>query len=243
MLTSLWNAMLCALDGGTIAGVEASTGQKAVLFIITIFGIVFTSVLVGIITTGIEEGLDGIAHEGSKVLERRPHVLVLGCMPVTAEILRSLAQHNEQGRYVEPVVVLEEQRDIVEVGKELDFELEAFTKTKTIYRQGCPYSKDDLGLCSIENARAILVTESSDVEAVKTVLVCAALLKELGRDVPLFVVCEKEEAFDLLQEQAGELTTSSTPIACSRAPSRRSRASTRRCKRRSPGMQSRCLTR
>ena len=134
LLTSLWNTTLCALDGGTIAGMEANTGQKAVLFIITLFGIVFSSVLVGIVTNGIEERLDAIAHEGSKVLERRQHVLVLGCVSVTPEILRSLAQNYEHGRHVEPIVVLEEERDIVEVGKELDFELGEFSKTKTIYR-------------------------------------------------------------------------------------------------------------
>jgi len=205
MLGSLWNATLCALDGGTIAGMEANNGQKAVLFVITIFGIVFSSVLVGIVTTGIEEYLDGLAHEGSKVLERRPHVLVLGCAPVTAEILRSLAQNNESGRYVEPIVVLEDVHDVVEVGKELDFKLGSFSKTKTIYRQGCPYSEDDLGFCSIENARAILVTVQSDDEAIKTVLVCVALLRKLGREVPLFVVCEEESAFAFTQKEVGEL--------------------------------------
>ena len=205
LLGSLWNATLCALDGGTIAGMEANNGQKAVLFVITIFGIVFSSVLVGIITTGIEERLDDAAHEGSKVLERRPHVLVLGCAPVTAEILRSLAQNNERGRRVEPIVVLEEERDIVEVGKELDFNLGEFSKTKTIYRQGCPYSEDDLRLCSIENARAVLVTVSSDDEAIKTVLVCAALLQKIGREIPLFVVCEKEGVFAFSQREGGEL--------------------------------------
>ena len=205
LLTSIWNATLCALDGGTIAGMEANNGQKAVLFVITLFGIVFTSTLVGIITTGIEEYLEDIAHEGSKVLERRPHVLVLGYAPMTAEILRSLAQNNERGRHVEPIVVLEEARDIVEVGKELDFKLEAFSKTKAIYRQGCPYSEDDLTLCSIENARAILVTARNDDEAVKTVLVCAPLLQKLEREVPLLVVCEEERAFAFAQKEAGEL--------------------------------------
>ena len=204
LLTSIWNATLCALDGGTIAGMEANDGQKAVLFIITLFGIVFTSVLVGIITTGIEEYLEDIAHEGSKILERRPHVLVLGYASMTAEILRSLARNNERGQHVEPIVVLEEARDIVEVGKKLDFKLKAFSKTKPIYRQGCPYSEDDLALCSIENARAILVTAQSDDEAIKTVLVCTALLQKLGREVPLVVVCEKESAFAFAQKEAGE---------------------------------------
>ncbi len=204
LLASLWKTTLCALDGGTIAGMEANTGQKAVLFIITLFGIVFSSVLVGIITTGIEERLEDIAHEGSKVLERRSHVLVLGCASMTAEILRSLAQNYERGRHVEPIVVLDEEHDIVEVSKKLDFELEEFSKTKTIYRQGCPYSKHDLGLCSIEHARAILITAQSDDEAVKTVLVCTALLQELRREVPLFVVCEQEDVFASLQSELGE---------------------------------------
>ena len=217
-LTSIWNAALCALDGGTIAGMEANNGQKAVLFIITLFGIVFSSVLVGIVTNGIEERLDAIAHEGSKVLERRQHVLVLGCVSVTPEILRSLAQNYERGRHVEPIVVLEEERDIVEVGKELDFELGEFSKTKTIYRQGCPYSKDDLLLCSIENARAVLVTARSDDEAIKTVLVCATLLFELGREVPLFVVCEKEGAFSRLQYEIEKpiYLINPRPHACAR---------------------------
>lgn len=205
LLTSLWNATLCVLDGGTIAGIEANTGQKAVLFIITIFGIVFTSVLVGIVTTGIEEHLESIAHEGSKVLERRPHMLVLGTTPVTVEILRSLAQNNERSRRVEPIVILEEQRDIVEVGKYFDFKLGAFSKTRVIYRQGCPYSIDDLGLCSIEHAHTILVTAQNDDEAVKTVLVCAALLQKIGHEIPLFVVCENEDAFAPLQKEIGEM--------------------------------------
>ena len=204
LLTSIWNATLCALDGGTIAGMEANTGQKAVLFIITLFGIVFSSVLVGIVTTGIEERLEAYAHEGSKVLERRPHVLVLGCGSSVLEILRSIAQNNEHGRHVEPIVVLEEKHDIVEVSKVLDFELGAFSKTRTIYRQGCPYNKDDLSLCSIERARAILVTAHNDDEAIKTVLVCAALLRKLGRKTPLFVICDDEEAFALLHKEVGE---------------------------------------
>ena len=204
LLSSIWNATLCALDGGTIAGMEANNGQKAVLFVITIFGIVFSSVLVGIVTTGIEERLEAIAHEGSKVLERRPHVLVLGCAPLTAEILRSLAQKNENGQHVEPIVVLEDNRDIVEVSEELDFKLGELSKTRTIYRQGCPYSEDDLALCSIENARAILVTAQSDDEAIKTVLVCTSLLQKLERKTPLFVVCENEDSFALLQKEDSE---------------------------------------
>ena len=204
LLSSIWTTTLCALDGGTIAGIEANFGQKVALFFTTIFGIVFISVLVGIITTGIEEHLEHVAHEGSKVLEHRPHVLVLGCTQVTAEVLRSLAQYYEDGRHVEPVVVLEEKRDIVEVGKELDFVLKSFHKTNTIYRQGCPYNQDDLALCSIERAHTILVTAISDDEAIKTVLVCSALLKELGRKVPMFVVCEDEDAFTLLQGEDDE---------------------------------------
>lgn len=204
LLTSIWNATLCALDGGTIAGMEGNAGQKAVLFVITLFGIVFSSVLVGIITTGIEERLDDIAREGSKVLERWPHVLVLGCTSITTEILQSLAQDNERSRHVEPVVVLEETRDVMDVGKELDLRLKAFSKTRTICRQGCPYSKKDLSLCSIERARAILVTAPSDDEAIKTVLVCVTLLQELGRETPLFVACEREEAFVSLQREADE---------------------------------------
>lgn len=204
LLESIWNALLCALDGGTIASIEANDAQRIVLLIITIFGIVFTSVLVGIITTGIEERLEQIAHEGSKVLERRSHVLVLGCTPMTAEILRSLAQANERGRHVEPIVVLEEVRDIVEVGKELDFKLKAFEKTNAIYRQGCPYREDDLVLCSIENARAILVTAQRDDDALKTLLVCTDLLKRLGHEIPVFVVCEKEDSFALLQGELDE---------------------------------------
>ena len=203
LLTSIWNATLCALDGGTIAGMEGNTGQKAVLFVITLFGIVFSSVLVGIITTGIEEHLDNIAHSGSKVLERRPHMLVLGYSLMTAEILRSLSRRRIHERHEEPVVVLEDKGDVVEIGKDLDFKLRMFPKTKTIFRQGCPYNVDDLNLCSIERAHSILVTAQSDEEAIKTVLVCSDLLQRIGREIPLFVVCENENDFSPLRDMLG----------------------------------------
>ncbi len=205
LLTSIWNAMLCVLDGGTIAGIEANDGQRAVLFITTLFGIVFTSVLVGIITTGIEERLEKTAHEGSKVLEHRQHLLVLGHTQMTTEVLRKLAQSYGQSRHVKPIVVLEEERDIVEVGKEIESALRNFPKIRGIYRQGCPYSENDLDLCSIENARAIFVTEQRDDDAVKTILVCTSLLKNLGRKIPIFVVCENEDVFDLLPKDVSEL--------------------------------------
>ena len=204
LLTSIWNTLLCSLDGGTIAGIESNDGQKVVLLITTLFGIIFSSVLVGVITTGIEANLDEYAHEGSKVLELRPHLLVLGCTPMTGEVLRSIAQKNERGHRLEPVVVLTGSRDVMEVGAELDAVLRDYHKTKTIYRQGCTYGEADLNLCSIESAHTILVTVPSDDEAVKTVLVCTALLKELELDTPVYVVCEnKEELSRALGEDDG----------------------------------------
>ena len=202
LLTSIWNTILCALDGGTIAGMEANTGQKAILFTVTLVGIILTSVLVGIITTGIDEWLDDISHEGSKVLERQEHLLVLGYTSLTPEILHSLAQSNEKGSQTVPIVVLEGEREIVEVSKEIQSRLWGLKKTKTIFRQGYPYSEADLDLCSIEHAHSILVTTQSDEEALKTVLVCSGMLQKLGRPTPIFVICENREEFGLVQVES-----------------------------------------
>jgi hypothetical protein len=63
------------------------------------------------------------------VLERQEHLLVLGYTSLTPEILHSLAQSNKKGNHTEPIVVLEGEREIVEVSKEIQSRLWGLKKT------------------------------------------------------------------------------------------------------------------
>ena len=93
----LWISLMRALDPGTMGGDEGSWGFLLSLLFITIIGIFILSVLIGIITTGIENAIESLRKGRSMVLEKN-HTLLLGwnnrIMSVISELIISNNQYN-----------------------------------------------------------------------------------------------------------------------------------------------------
>lgn len=182
----VFNALLHALDPGTVAG-DAGSPWRYVLtmLVLTVGGLFIVSALIGVIAAGIDARIAELQRGRSLVLER-DHTVILGWSESIFTILRELAIANESRR--RPVVVVLADRDKVEMEEEIRAKVPDPRGTRIVCRSGSPMDVDDLAVSGHHAARSVILlapsgSEDPDAEVIKTLL---ALTHE-GGDGPRIV--------------------------------------------------------
>jgi len=183
---SFWTALNMALDPGAVE--EPGWAYRVVMLAVAILGILIVSVLIGVLTSGIEGKLDELRRGRSLVLES-DHTLILGwsskIMPVLKELI--IANENQQRR----VVVILADKDKVEMAEQIATEVGETGNTKVICRTGRPCELADLEIANPANARSVIVLlESHDNPDATNIKIVLALRKLAGDPLPFPVVVE-----------------------------------------------------
>lgn len=166
----VWQSLMATLDSGTMGG-DAGTGFRTVRFVATLGGIFLISILIGTISSGIDEKLDELKKGRSRVLESN-HTLILGwsgkIFPIISEIIE--ANDNQKN----PRIVVLADRDKVEMEDEIRSKVENFKNTKLIVRSGSPLELTDIAVVNPNQARSIIVLSpeegNADTHVIKSVL-------------------------------------------------------------------------
>lgn len=193
---SIWQSFLHVIDPGTIAGDEGGIVYILIMFVLTIFGLLFTGTLIGILNTGMEQRMESLAKGKSRILEKG-HTVVLGYNPVTMSILDELMEANRNHRRV-PVVVMDNIR-AVDMEYEVRNRLGTDKHTKFIFRTGSIYDFDDLDICSLQDCKSVIINATDDFDTIKSILACKGKLdhleaeKKLDHDVYITAVIRNEE--------------------------------------------------
>ena len=175
-----WVNLMHALDPGAL-GADVGWTWRIVALVVTIAGIFVLSILIGIISSGIEARLDELRKGRSLVVEEG-HTLILGWSPKLHQVLAELEVANQNQR--DPVVVVLADRDKVEMEDEVRTRADGDRRTRVICRSGSPSNPADLEIVRPEAAKAILVLlddDSGDPGVVKTVLALLAIDPGLER--------------------------------------------------------------
>ena len=90
------------LDSGTMGGDEG-WAFRSVRFVATLCGIFLISILIGTISSGIDEKLEELKKGRSKVLESN-HTLILGWSEKVFSIIREIVEANENQK--KPCIVI-----------------------------------------------------------------------------------------------------------------------------------------
>lgn len=83
-------------------------------------------------------------------------------------IVKELIEANRSIR--KPVIVILSEKDSVEMNQKIKENVGEFANTRIICRTGSIYKKQDLSMCSIENAKSVIILEG-DFNTIKSLLV------------------------------------------------------------------------
>ena len=148
-----WQSLMATLDSGTMGGDEG-WAFRAVRFIATLGGIFLISILIGTISSGIDEKLDELKKGRSRVSETN-HTLILGWSEKVFSIILEIIEANSNQK--KPSIVILADRDKVEMEDEIRSKIESLKNTKVIIRSGSPLESSDIAVVSPNEARSIIV--------------------------------------------------------------------------------------
>ena len=204
----LWDSIATVINAWMPYFSDGSPGYLILMSVIAIAGVLFTSVLIGIITSAIEEKIDNLKRGNSLVLEK-DHIVVLGFYPGEYTLLNQLilAAAGKPG-----CVVVAEDMDQEEMEQAIAENLDIPKNFRIVCRTADITNPSSLEKCSVETCRTVIVSPTEDTRTIKTVLAVSSLLDEKG--VPEIsvnaIISKNEYRFPPSIAEANNITTLQT---------------------------------
>ena len=177
VLSSIWFSLMHAIDAGTIAGDSGSFLFMLIMAIVTLCGLFITSMLIGVIGSGLEDKMNSLRKGRSQVLEQN-HVIIFGFNENALNILRELILANENHK--NSVVVVMDNQDKSEMEDVISQRIQDTKTTRIICRTGSMDNLADVEICSPSTCRSIIINAEDDFMSVKAILACATVLENSG---------------------------------------------------------------
>lgn len=163
----LWMGLMRAIDSGTVSGDTGSIGYIFLMFITTLGGIFILSILIGILTTGIEAKLDSLRKGRSRVIEK-DQTIILGWSEQIFTIIEELIEANSNRKHA--CIVIMGNHDKSEMDDAIRERITDMKTTRIVTRQGNPIDIDDLEIVSLNTSRSIIIIPEDDIRVIKTIL-------------------------------------------------------------------------
>ncbi len=227
-LDGMWAAWTFVSDPGTQVA-ESQRIARVVAVFISIGGVLFFAMLVGLITDGIGERMDELRRGRSRVLEEG-HTLILGWSDRVVPLIQQIAIANESEGGGVVVLLADQPKDEMErIIAETAGDLRG---TSVVCRTGSPAVVGDLEKAAASAARSTVVlaagndhdADASDSEAIRTVLALRKGVGELrGHIVVELRDVDNAEVIDLVggpdvEVIVGHDITGRLMIQCARQP-------------------------
>ncbi len=189
---TFWTSLMHILDPGNLGNHDGDWKYRLLMLIVTVFGIIVVSTLIGLISNGIMDTIEQLRKGRSLVLEQN-HVLILGWSSKIFTIISELLVANENQRTGVIVVLADE--DKVKMEDEIKDKVGNTGNTRVICRTGNPIDLHDLKIGNPEASKAIIIlgreNENSDSQIIKTIL--AIVSGNNRRKDPYHITAEIED--------------------------------------------------
>lgn len=203
-LYQIWNSLMYTLDPGNLSGVPTDNiSYLFLMFLATLSGLFLTSVLIGIITTGIEDKLSKL-RKGTSIVQEENHTVIIGFDNNIYTILNELIEANSNKKNACVVILGEQNKD--EMEDAISSHISKRGTTRIICRSGNLFEAYALKRCSVETCKSVIVNVSDDAETVKILLALSAYIKnrELTNKDLKFIVSLQNDQYIEAAKIAGE---------------------------------------
>ena len=176
VLYQIWNSLMYTLDAGNLAGVPTDNVLYLILMsLATLCGLFLTSILIGIIATGVEDKLSDL-RKGTSVVQEDNHTTIIGFDNNVYAILRELIEANSNKKDACIVVLGEQPKE--EMEEAISSHIPETRSTRIICRSGNLHAAYALERCSMETSKSVIINVRDDAETVKILLALSAYLKD-----------------------------------------------------------------
>ena len=174
--SSIWESITTIIDPEMPDYEPEDPIHLVLMSIIAIAGLLFASVLIGIITTAIEEKINSLKRGNSLVLEKG-HIVVLGFCPGEYTLLHQLIL-AAAGKPT--CIVVAENMDREDMEQSIIENLDIPKNVRIVCRTAEITDPASLEKCSVETSRTIIISPTNDKRTTKAVLAVSVLLEEKG---------------------------------------------------------------
>lgn len=193
-----WNAIMHALDPGVLSGApeDSSIAYLIGMSVLTLYGVLVMSILIGIISAGIEEKLNQLRKGFSKIIEEN-HVVILGFNDNIYTLLSELIEANSNHEDGCIVVVGTEEKEDME--KMIHDKFPDTRTTRIICRSGSLSDQHLYEQCSMETSKCVIINEYDDASVIKIILSAGNYMKNhelLHEELYMVAVIHDEENVD-----------------------------------------------
>jgi len=167
----VWASLLRTLDPGTMGGDQGGIFFLFSMLAVTLGGIFVVSLLIGVLTSGIENKLEELRKGRSQIVETG-HTVILGWSPQVFSIISELVIANaNQSR---SCIAILAPKDKLEMEAEIREKAGSLGKTRIVCRTGNPIDLADLQIISPHTTRSIIILAQgdtdSDTQTIKSIL-------------------------------------------------------------------------
>ncbi len=171
-----WDSIATVINAWMPSFEDGSPGYVILMSVVAIAGVLFTSVLIGIVTSAIETKIENLKQGNSLVLEKG-HTVILGFYPGEYTLLSELILAAAGSP---ACVVIAEDMDREEMEQNIAENVAAPKNFRIICRTADITDPASLEKCSVETCKTIIVSPADDMRTVKAVLAVSILLAEKG---------------------------------------------------------------
>ena len=171
---SFWDALASAVNAWMPYSEDGSGGYILLTALAAVTGLLFTSILIGIVTGAVEEKVTGLKDGNSHVLEEG-HIVVLGFVPGEYTLLNQMVE-AAQGKKTCIVVAGDLPRSEMEAL--IRDNVATLKNVKIICRTAEAGDLSSLAVCSIETCKTVVVNQPSDVATLQSALAAHQFLQE-----------------------------------------------------------------
>jgi ion channel POLLUX/CASTOR len=166
-----WASLMRTLDPGTMGGDEGQRSFLLAMLVVTLGGIFIVSILIGILTTGIEGKLEQL-RKGRSFVAEQGHTVIMGWSPQIFTLISELIIANANQRH--SCIAILAEKDTVEMQDEIRSKIGKTGRTRIVCRTGSPVDMDDLDIVNPQSARSIVIlapeVDDPDFYVIKSIL-------------------------------------------------------------------------